>query len=233
MMENKLTIYIGYDSNQNNPPCYNGVVNSPYEVCKKSIENYNSDIEIVPIRLDKLIEDGIYTREHDPKATTEFTYSRFLVPYLNKYKGKALFIDSDFLWQCDIEELLNFYNSELSVMCVKHDYTPRSETKMDGIKQFNYPRKNWSSLMLFNCEHDDCKKLTPEVIATETPQYLHRLNWTADELVGEIPLEYNFLEGDYDFIDNPKAIHYTNGGPWYKTWDGDYRKNWTDTYDTL
>ena len=104
---------------------------------------------------------------------------------------------------------------------------------MDGVKQSNYPRKNWSSLMLFNCEHDDCKKLTPDVIATETPQYLHRFNWTSDELVGEIPLEYNFLEGDYDFMDNPKVIHYTNGGPWYKTWDGEYRKNWIDIYNTL
>ncbi len=232
-MNENLKIYIGYDSNQNNPPLYNKVVNSPYEVCKKSIENHNRNIEIVPIRLQQLIDDGVYTREHDSKATTEFTYSRFLVPYLNNYKGKALFIDSDFLWQCDIEELLEFYNSENSVSCVKHDYTPRSKTKMDGIKQSNYPRKNWSSLMLFNCEHDDCKKLTPELIATETPQYLHRFNWTSDELVGEIPLEYNFLEGDYDVIDNPKVIHYTNGGPWYKTWDGDYRKNWIDIYDTL
>ena len=144
-----------------------------------------------------------------------------------------MFIDSDFLWQCDIEELLEFYNSENSVAVVKHDYTPRQVWKMDGMKQFNYPRKNWSSLMLFNCEHDDCKKLTPDVIATETPQYLHRLNWTSDELVGEIPLEYNFLEGDYDSIDNPKAIHYTNGGPWYKTWDGEYRKYWIVIYDTL
>ncbi len=232
-MNENLKIYIGYDSNQNNPPLCNKVVNSPYEVCKKSIENHNSNIEIIPIQLQKLIDDGVYTREHDPKATTEFTYSRFLVPYLNNYKGKALFIDSDFLWQCDVEELLEFYNSENSVSCVKHDYTPRSKTKMDGIKQSNYPRKNWSSLMLFNCEHDDCKKLTPDVIATETPQYLHRFNWTSDELVGEIPLEYNFLEGDYDFMDNPKVIHYTNGGPWYKTWDGEYRKNWIDIYNTL
>jgi len=232
-MNENLKIYIGYDSNQNNPPLCNKVVNSPYEVCKKSIENHNNNIEIVPIRLQQLIDDGVYTREHDPKATTEFTYSRFLVPYLNNYKGKALFIDSDFLWQCDVEELLEFYNSENSVSCVKHDYTPRSKTKMDGIKQSSYPRKNWSSLMLFNCEHDDCKKLTPELIATETPQYLHRFNWTSDKLVGEIPLEYNFLEGDYDVIDNPKVIHYTNGGPWYKTWDGDYRKNWIDIYDTL
>lgn len=232
-MNENLKIYIGYDSNQNNPPLCNKVVNSPYEVCKKSIENHNSNIEIIPIQLQKLIDDGVYTREHDPKATTEFTYSRFLVPYLNNYKGKAVFIDSDFLWQCNVEELLEFYNSENSVSCVKHDYTPRSKTKMDGIKQSNYPRKNWSSLMLFNCEHDDCKKLTPDVIATETPQYLHRFNWTSDELVGEIPLEYNFLEGDYDFMDNPKVIHYTNGGPWYKTWDGEYRKNWIDIYDTL
>jgi lipopolysaccharide biosynthesis glycosyltransferase len=232
-MKEKLKIYIGYDRGQDSPPRYNEITNSPYEVCKKSIEKYNSDIEIVPLKLNELIDNNIYTRPVDPGATTEFTYSRFLVPYLNNYKGKAVFMDSDFLWQCDIEELLEFYNSELSVMCVQHDYVPKQATKMDGIKQFNYPRKNWSSLMLFNCEHPDCKTLTPDIVSTETPQYLHRMNWTSDKLIGKIPLEYNWLEGDYGSSVEPKVIHYTNGGPWYKTWDGDFRTNWTDIYDSI
>ena len=102
---------------------------------------------------------------------------------------------------------------------------------MDGVKQTSYPRKNWSSLMMFNCEHKDSKKLTPKVISTETPQYLHRMEWTGD--VGKIPIMYNWLEGDYPKTINPKAIHFTNGGPWHESWDGDWRQEWEEGYEYI
>jgi hypothetical protein len=232
-MKENLNIYIGYDSRQDKDPLGRGIINPPYEVCKASIRKYNSEVKIIPIKLDELIAKGIYGRDNDPLASTEFTYSRFLVPYLNNYEGIALFCDSDFLWQSDVSSILDYYNSDLPIMCCKHEYIPANNTKMDGLKQSIYPRKNWSSLMLFNCSNQDCKKLTPEVVNTQTPKYLHRMNWTIDKKIGSIPLEYNWLEGDYNYIDNPKAIHYTNGGPWHDTWDGEYRGNWEKQYKEL
>lgn len=232
-MKENLKIYIGYDSRQDEDPLGKGIINPPYEVCKASIRNFNTRIQIIPIKLDELIKKGIYTRDKDPLASTEFTYSRFLVPYLNQYKGLALFCDSDFLWQTDISSILKYYDSNYSVMCCQHEYTPSNNTKMDGLKQTIYPRKNWSSLMLFNCEHKDCKELTPDIVNSESPKYLHRMLWTDDSKIGSLPLEFNWLEGDYDSNIEPKAIHFTNGGPWHHTWKGDYKINWLNQYNSL
>ena len=232
-MKEKIKVYIGYDSRQDATPLYNEFKNSPYKVCKKSIKIHNPNIKVKPIKLNKLVKKNIYKREVDPLASTEFTYSRFLVPYLNEYQGLALFCDSDFLWQSDINTLLEYYDPKYSVMCVQHDYTPRLEKKMDGYKQTIYPRKNWSSLMLFNCSHNDCKNLSLEAINSKTPKYLHRMEWTSDENIGSLPLEYNWLEGEYDNEVSPKAIHFTNGGPWHKDWNGDYKEKWINIYNKL
>lgn len=226
-----MKVYIGFDSRQNYSEYYDKVFNAPYMVCYQSIRKYNKNIEIKPIILDDLIKKGYYYRDVDPLASTEFTYSRFLVPFLNDYKGIAVFCDSDFLWNCDIEELLEFYDETDAVSCVQHDYTPTSTTKMDGLQQTTYPRKNWSSLMMFNCEHPDTQKLSVEVVNTESPKYLHRMSWASS--IGSIPLTYNYLEGDYEYMENPKAIHFTNGGPWYETWNGDYGDEWIKVYDEL
>jgi len=232
-MKESLKVFIGYDSRQDKDPLGKGIINPPYEVCKASIRKYNSKVQIIPIKLDELIEVGIYDREKDPLASTEFTYSRFLVPYLSNFEGISLFCDSDFLWQTDITDILEYFDSKYSVMCCQHDYTPSTTTKMDGLIQTVYPKKNWSSLMLFNCSDEDCRNLTPNVINNELPRYLHRMEWTNDYKIGEIPLQYNWLEGDYDNSVNPKAIHFTNGGPWHKTWNGDYRASWENIYNTL
>lgn len=226
-----MKVYIGFDSRQNYSEYYDKVFNAPYMVCYQSIRNYNKNIEIKPIILDDLIKKGYYYRDVDPLASTEFTYSRFLVPFLNNYKGIAVFCDSDFLWNCDIEELLEFYDETDAVSCVQHDYTPNTMTKMDGLQQTTYPRKNWSSLMMFNCEHPDTQKLSVEVVNTESPKYLHRMSWANS--IGSIPLTYNYLEGDYEYMENPKAIHFTNGGPWHETWKGDYGNEWIKVYDEL
>lgn len=226
-----MKVYIGFDSRQNYSEYYDKVFNAPYMVCYQSIRNYNKNIEIKPIILDDLIKKGYYYRDVDPLASTEFTYSRFLVPFLNDYKGIAVFCDSDFLWNCDIEELLEFYDETNAVSCVQHDYTPNTTTKMDGLQQTTYPRKNWSSLMMFNCEHPDTQKLSVEVVNTESPKYLHRMSWASS--IGSIPLTYNYLEGDYKYMENPKAIHFTNGGPWHETWEGDYEDEWIKVYDEL
>lgn len=226
-----MKVYIGYDSRQDYPPKYDKVKNPCYEVCKSSILKHNKDIEIQPIILDELIDSGHYYRDVDPLASTEFTYSRFLVPFLNDYKGIAVFCDSDFLWNCNVEELLEFYDETDAVSCVQHDYTPTSTTKMDGLQQTTYPRKNWSSLMMFNCEHPDTQKLSVEVVNTESPKYLHRMSWASS--IGSIPLTYNYLEGDCKYMENPKVVHFTNGGPWHETWKGNYGEKWIKVYDEI
>jgi hypothetical protein len=121
-------------------------------------------------------------------------------------------------------------------LCAKHDYQPKATTKMDGQVQSVYPRKNWSSFMLFNCAHPSTRKLTPEVVNSESGAYLHRMQWAADEEIGEVPYSWNFLEGWYDKPQSgyPDAVHYTNGGPWFKDWqDVDYGEEWRQAASKL
>ena len=215
-----MKIYIGYDSSN-----YGQEV--AYRVCKRSIENYNKAVEIFPIKLKELRAANVFNRPLDSRQSTEFTYTRFLTPYLARYAEKALFCDSDFLWRCDVNETLNFIKDDQSISCVQHEYTEcTGKTKMDGLKQEWYPRKNWSSLMLFNSSHDDCKNLTLEAVNKESPKYLHRMEWTTDEKIGSIPIEYNYLVGYYS-KENPKALHFTDGGPWHQDYvNVQYGEEW-------
>ena len=201
-------VYVGFDST-------NYGQQLAFDVCKKSIEKFNKDIEVIKVVRQDLIDKKLFWRE-DKTGVTEFTYTRFLVPYLNNYQGWALFCDSDFLWTCDINEVFEKYvNDKYAVCCVKHDYTNcHAKTKMDGRAQEYYPRKNWSSLMLYNCSHPSVKKLTLENVSTQSPAWLHRMQWAKDEEIGEIDKSYNYLV-DYYHDNNIKALHYTDGGPWH------------------
>ena len=232
-MNSPIKVYIGYDSKQDVSKKLKFNRNACYEVCKKSIQEFNSNVEIYPLKLDSLKELGIYKREEDTSSTTEFTYSRFLVPFLSGYKGISIFCDSDFLWNCDIENVMEYVESTNAVTCVQHKYVPKAETKMDGLKQTIYPRKNWSSLMVFNCEHPDCKNLTLDTVNKESPKYHHRMGWTKDANIGSLPLDFNYLEGEYTSYILPKVIHFTNGGPWHSTWNGDFKENWLRVFNML
>ena len=202
------TVFIGYDSRE--AQAYNACINS---ININSTDAYN----IHSLNINILKRQGTYTRESDPLSSTEFTFTRFLVPYLSKYKGWALFCDCDFIFLHDIKELFNIIDDKYAVMCVKHDYTPKSSTKMDGFMQRIYPRKNWSSLVLWNCEHPSNNQITPNLINTQTGQFLHRFSWLKDEEIGSIPLEWNWLVGWYKEPKDgkPKALHFTEGGPWF------------------
>jgi lipopolysaccharide biosynthesis glycosyltransferase len=146
-------------------------------------------------------------------------------------QGWALFTDDDFLWLGDIADLLDLADDRYAVMCVKHDpkLSCGADHKLAGVAQEMYPRKNWSSVMLINCGHPATRKLTPELVASATPQYLHRLYWAVadgasqddESLIGELPFAYNWLVDWYpaSVIDQAKVVHYTDGGPWYP----DYR----------
>lgn len=207
-----INIYIGYDSSN-----YGQQI--AFEVCKRSLLRFNKNANIIKLDKKELKNKKIYLRENDDDGSTEFTYTRFLVPFLNNYEGYAIFCDSDFLWRCNIEELKQFFDSTKSVICVKHDYKEcTSSTKMDGLKQEWYPRKNWSSLMIFNCGHKDCKNLDISNVKIKSPKWLHRMEWTTDDNISEISKSYNYLLGYYDDIEEPNAIHLTDGGPWHKDW---------------
>ena len=153
------------------------------------------------------------------------------------YKGWALYMDCDMYPRSDICELFEEYNDPFHALyCVKHEYTPEDNTKMDNQKQELYYRKNWSSLMLFNCEHPQNQMLTPNVVNTQTGQYLHKFGWLPDKPadIGSIHEEWNWLDGHSPEDLEAKNVHFTTGGPWFYNWkckreiDGKYAAEWNN-----
>jgi cytidyltransferase-like protein len=219
----KKTVFVGWDSRED----------VAYQICKHSIHKHNKSVDVIPVKQQQLRDGNLYWRTPDKYSSTEFTFTRFLVPYLSNYKGWAVFCDCDFIFLEDIEKLFAQADDQYAVMCVHHDYTPPEGLKMDGAKQRNYPRKNWSSMILWNCEHPANKCLTPELVNTESGQYLHRFSWLPDHLIGEIKPEWNWLVGwNQEPKDGkPKAIHYTEGGPWFKNYRTcEYSDVWMNEY---
>jgi hypothetical protein len=208
-----------------------------YDVARFSLLRRASiPVCVVPIKVDELRAHGMYWRDADPLASTEFTYSRFLTPVLAGYSGWALFCDCDFLWLGDIAGLLKYISTSKAVYCVQHDYVPKESKKMDGAVQTIYPRKNWSSLMLFNCDHPATRTLTPELVNTQTGAFLHRMQWTSDTDIGSLPVEWNWLEGwnERPSTGLPKAVHFTRGGPWFENWQHvEYADLWLAEKDAM
>jgi len=216
-------IYVGWDSRED----------IAYQVCRESLVATSSvPLNIVPLKQENLRRDEVYWRDIDTLGSTEFTFTRFLVPYQMGYKGWALFIDCDFVFLNDVKELFDQADEKYAVMCVKHDYTPQDgSVKMDGQAQFQYPRKNWSSMMLINCGHPSNKALTLDLINNPdtTGAYLHRFSWLKDSEIGSLSHEWNWLVGWYKEPKDgkPKALHYTEGGPWFEEYkDCEYASQW-------
>ena len=210
-----VNVFIGWDSRE---PI-------AADVCAYSILKHASvPVKIHYLKLDELEREGILTRKRDPNASTEFTYSRFLVPYLMKYFGKAIFCDCDFLWTRDIKELYDQIENK-SVYVVPHEdygYVPKTKTKMDGQRQTVYPKKNWSSMMAFNCGSKDSQRLSLDAVNRQPLSYLHQLEWINDESnIGFLTPTWNWLSGYYEEKDwgKPGAVHYTDGGPWFNDID--------------
>ena len=196
-----------------------------FEVCKSSIERFNTTHEIVPLIKINLIGAGIYKR---PVAgeNTDFAFTRFLVPYLCDYKGYALFCDGDFLWRCDPAEIEDFKDDEYAIHVVKHPQLITSEhMKMNSHINIPYEKKYWSSLMYMDCSESEV--LTVDYVNTATASDLHSFKWLPDDIViGELPVTYNMLLGYYN-IDDPKAVHFTDGGPWLKGYENvPYADEW-------
>ena len=212
-------VFVGYDTRED----------IAFQVCEYSIKRFNEDIHVIPLVQDELRQKKIYWREVDKLASTEFTFTRFLIPHLMDYKGWALFIDCDIVFLENVDNLFALADDRYAVMCVQHEFNPKPGLKMDGQVQTVYPRKNWSSMVLWNCEHPKNKILTPELLNEESPKFLHRFSWLDDNEIGELPLEYNWLVGWYKEPQDgtPKILHYTEGGPWFDGYrDCEYGDDW-------
>ena len=220
MSNTPFPVYVGWDSRED----------IAYQVCRHSLlERATIPTTVIPIKQHELRDQGLYTRELDPLASTEFTYTRFFVPHLQNHQGWALFCDCDFLWLADIRELVELVDDRYAIMCVHHDHRPQEEWKMDHRAQTQYPRKNWSSMVLYNCGHPANAALTADIANTESGAFLHRFQWLDDDLIGAVPETWNWLEGWNQNPDtgHPNVVHLTRGGPWFDEWrDVDYADLW-------
>ena len=184
-------------------------------------------VSITPLCLSNLPE---FKRKLQPNQSTEFAFSRFLVPYLSEYKGWSLFLDCDMMFRDDIKNLWDMIDKNKSIMCCKHDYVPKQNVKFRGAKNEPFPKKNWSSFMLMN--NHRCKMLSKEYVETATGLELHQFKWTHEENIGELPLEWNWLVSEYDYNKNAKNVHWTLGGPYFKDYaKSDYADEWFRLYN--
>ncbi len=225
MGNSPIKVFVGYDSRED----------IAWQVCRHSLLRHSDGgVDVIPLRQDVLRELRLYTRAQDLGASTEFSLTRFLTPYLAGQGGWAIFCDCDFLFTTDVREVFEGLDENKALYCVQHDYTPAHSVKMDGKPQAMYPRKNWSSFMIFNCDHPNVRTLTPEVVNSASPAYLHRLEWIdSEEAIGALDPDWNFLAGEYPKSDDiPRVIHYTNGGPWFDDWQNcDFADLWIDEKD--
>jgi lipopolysaccharide biosynthesis glycosyltransferase len=233
-------VFVGYDPREH----------EAYEVCRRSLLRHATiPLDVRPVRQADLRAAGLYWRARGPTESTEFSFTRFLTPYLAGYRGWALFVDCDFLYLADVADLLAAAvppgaaaadADRLAVACVKHVYEPAEATKMDGAIQTTYPRKNWSSMVLYNCAHPkNVAALTPDAVSTQTGAFLHRFAWLDDDEIGEVPFVWNFLVG-HNRVDpanpatQPRAIHYTCGGPWFERYrDCEFADLWIKEAENL
>ncbi|MBI3708507.1 MAG: glycosyltransferase [Proteobacteria bacterium] len=213
-----LRVYVGYDPTEDDA----------WRVCRGSILRRASvPVAVTAIKQAEMRSRGLYWRPADPLAATEFTYTRFLVPQLADRQGWALFMDCDMLVRTDIAELFAFADDRYAVMCVHHVHIPTEVTKMVGKAQTVYPRKNWSSVVLWNCAHPANAAVTPEFVNTNTGSVLHRFQWLDDALIGELATEWNWLVGVSAPDIVPKIAHFTKGTPSMPGWENQpYADEW-------
>jgi len=200
-MEDPIRIFIGYDATQ--PVAWHVAAHS-------AIVRSSMPVMVSPIILSHVRK--IHGRAREPKASTEFSITRFLVPWLCGYAGWAIFVDCDVLFRADPAELWALRDEKYAVQVVKHRHKPRESVKFLKHEQTTYPRKNWSSVMLFNCGR--CKKLSTGYVNSAGGLDLHGFSWLDDSEIGELNSEWNHLVGYDRPSETAKIIHYTLGGPW-------------------
>lgn len=219
MNSSVLKIFIGFDP----------VESVAWHTMTHSILSRSSvPVAIVPVNIANL--KLIYTRERDPKQSNEFSFTRFLVPYLSGYEGFAAFFDCDMLLRTDVAGLFELAakNSSKALHVVQHDYEPRDDIKYLNTVQYRYPRKNWSSVVLWNCGHPSNRVVTPEYVNTATSMDLHRFQWLKDGEIGALDVRWNWLVGEYaDPPQDVHNVHWTVGGPYFQEYkDADFAQEW-------
>ena len=210
-----IPIFIGYDPREA----------IAFHACHNSIIRHSSHPVSVSALALNILKD--YEEKHTD-GSNHFIYSRFLVPHLMNYKGWAIFIDGDMILRDDIDKLWNLRDESKAVMVVKHDYKTKMTEKYLGSKNEDYPRKNWSSVILWNCTHQANSIVTPEFIQNSTGAQVHRFSWLSDDLIGELPMEWNWLDVEYEWNPLAKLVHYTLGTPCFHEFAdrGDFSDEW-------
>ena len=227
-MNDLIPIFIGYDYRER--AATNVLIDSLYQ-------NSSVPLAITPLITENLINKKLFWRERDPKQSTDFSFTRFLVPYLMNYEGWAIFLDCDMLCKTDINELWEQRNENFSILCRKHEHIPNEKKKFQGEIQSQYPKKNWSSLMLMDCSK--CTKLTLDYVNSASGLDLHRFHWLKDDSeIGSISHGWNHLvdvnEYDFNNENSPNLLHWTLGGPWFKdqrTMGGTLAAEWFSARD--
>lgn len=221
-LQNMINVFIGYDPREA----------VAFSVLAHSIQSHASEpVSIAPLMLEQL--KSVLTRERHPLQSTDFSFSRFLVPCLSGYSGWSVFMDCDMLVRDDIAKLWRLRDERYAVMVVKHDHVPRETVKFLGEPQSKYEKKNWSSVMLFN--NARCRALTPEYVNTASGLDLHQFKWLGnDEQIGALPDRWNHLVG-YNAPRNDAAlVHYTLGGPYFPEYAGcEYAAEWRAERDAM
>ena len=192
--------------------------------CQSVIDNTSA-----PVRFTPLVAHGMCATRDGSNA---FTYSRFLVPHLMGYQGWAIFADGDMICKDDIAKLWALRDDKYAVQVVQHDYKTQFPKKYLGNKNENYPKKNWSSLILWNCKHQAHRYLTPDNIAGLAGKFLHRFEWLNDFEIGQLPLTWNWLVMEYPSNESAELLHYTIGTPCFKDYAGcDMNSYWWRYYE--
>jgi hypothetical protein len=210
-----IPVFIGFDSREA----------VAFSVLSYSIHRRASQpVCVTPLMLSQLA--GMYSRDRHPLQSTEFSFSRFLTPWLSGFTGWSLFMDCDMLMLDDIARLWALRDERYAVLVVKHDHIPRETRKFLDMPQTPYAKKNWSSVMLFN--NARCRALTPEYVNTASGLELHQFKWLAGEAeIGALPRQWNHLVG-YDLPRGDAAlVHYTLGGPYFDEYSNcEYAEEW-------
>lgn len=210
-----IHVYIGYDTRET----------VAFNVLSHSIHSRASQpVAIAPLMLSQL--QGVFTRDRHPLQSTDFSFSRFLTPYLSDYRDWSIFMDCDMLMLDDIVKLWNLRDDRYAVMVVKHQYEPRETTKFLGQPQTTYAKKNWSSVILFN--NQKCRSLTPEYVNTASGLELHQFKWLeSEEMIGELPHRWNHLVDVNAPNQDVSLVHFTLGGPYFKEYvNCEYSQEW-------
>ncbi len=217
-----INVFIGFDDRET----------AAFHVLSHSIHvNASQPVSITPIMLSQL--KGVYLRERNPLQSTDFSFSRFLAPYLSNYQGWSIFMDCDMVMTQDIAKLWALRDEKYAVMCVKHDHQPKEDVKFLDAVQTKYQKKNWSSVMLFN--NARCMALTPDYVNKATGLELHQFKWlNADNQIGEIPMAWNHLVGYNAPNPNAALIHFTEGGPYFEEYiDCEHADTWLNAKQTM